>query len=124
MEINWTERNWGRYRVVEEFGREFKVKELVVNPHSKLSMQRHQYRSEYWMVIEGYASIYTMWPDKDGNDQVVRRGEAVWPKLTTATINKNEWHQLCNDTDEPLRILEVQYGETCIEEDIERITIL
>ena len=124
MEINWTERNWGRYRVVEEFGKEFKVKELVVNPHSKLSMQRHQYRSEYWMVIEGHAKIYTMWPDNNGDHQVVQRGEAIWPKLTTATINKNEWHQLCNDTDEPLRILEVQYGEICIEEDIERMTLL
>jgi hypothetical protein len=41
MEKEWTERNWGRYRVVEEFGKEFKIKELVVNPQSKLSMQRH-----------------------------------------------------------------------------------
>ena len=124
MEKEWTERNWGRYRVIEEFGKEFKVKEIEVNPQSKLSMQRHQYRNEYWMVIEGNATIYTLWPDNDGNEQVVQRGSAIWPAQTTATINKGEWHQLTNDTDEPLRILEVQYGETCIEEDIERITIL
>lgn len=124
MEKHWVEREWGKYRVVEELSKEFKVKELIVNPHSKLSMQRHQFRSEYWMVMEGHAKIYTMWPDNNGDQQVVQRGEAIWPKLTTATINKNEWHQLCNDSDEPLRILEVQYGETCIEEDIERITIL
>ena len=59
MEKEWTERNWGRYRVIEEFGKEFKVKEIEVNPQSKLSMQRHQYRNEYWMVIEGNATIYT-----------------------------------------------------------------
>ena len=56
--------------------------------------------------------------------QFIPRGSAFWPAQTTATINKGEWHQLTNGSDELLRILEVQYGETCIEEDIERITIL
>jgi hypothetical protein len=27
---------------------------------------------------------------------------------------------LCNETDEPLKLIEIQYGEDCVEEDIER----
>jgi len=27
---------------------------------------------------------------------------------------------LCNETDQPLKLIEIQYGENCIEEDIER----
>jgi mannose-6-phosphate isomerase-like protein (cupin superfamily) len=118
-----TERSWGYYRVVEELGPNFKVKELVVNPHCKLSMQRHQYRSEYWMVMEGVATIYTMWPDENGIEQVVNRGQHS-PKYGNVTISLKEWHQLSNETDEPLRVLEVQYGEKCEEEDIERKPLL
>jgi hypothetical protein len=35
-------------------------------------------------------------------------------------IPKNEWHQLTNPFDTPCKIVEIQYGEQCIEEDIER----
>jgi mannose-6-phosphate isomerase-like protein (cupin superfamily) len=31
-----------------------------------------------------------------------------------------EWHMLANETDNPLQVVEIQYGENCIEEDIER----
>jgi mannose-6-phosphate isomerase-like protein (cupin superfamily) len=30
------------------------------------------------------------------------------------------WHQLTNPFDEPCKIIEIQYGIKCIEEDIER----
>ena len=32
-----------------------------------------------------------------------------------------EWHQLANETDKPLKIVEIQYGKNCVEEDIERL---
>jgi mannose-6-phosphate isomerase-like protein (cupin superfamily) len=31
-----------------------------------------------------------------------------------------EWHQLTNPFDVPVKIVEIQYGDKCIEEDIER----
>ena len=113
------ERSWGYYEVLKEIGTNFKVKEIVVNPHSKLSMQRHQYRGEFWVVTEGIAKIYTIYDNK-----VILRGNSYWPKFATATVNANEWHQLSNETDEPLKILEIQYGEKCVEEDIERKPLL
>ena len=42
-----TQRNWGWYRVLDEKPG-YKVKELVINPNSSLSMQRHFKRSEHW----------------------------------------------------------------------------
>jgi mannose-6-phosphate isomerase-like protein (cupin superfamily) len=35
-------------------------------------------------------------------------------------IDVGEWHQLTNPFDTPCKIVEIQYGEQCIEEDIER----
>jgi mannose-6-phosphate isomerase-like protein (cupin superfamily) len=35
-------------------------------------------------------------------------------------INRNEWHQLCNETNQPLKLIEIQFGDNCIENDIER----
>ena len=31
------------------------------------------------------------------------------------------WHQIINTFNEPVHIIEIQYGDECIEEDIERI---
>jgi cytidyltransferase-like protein len=108
-----TARQWGYYRVLHEVPG-MKVKELTVDPGKSLSMQRHQFRSEYWIVHEGTAIVNSKMPN----------GYALPPK----TLNKYdehhvpilEWHQLTNPYNVPLKIVEIQYGERCIEEDIER----
>jgi mannose-6-phosphate isomerase-like protein (cupin superfamily) len=33
----------------------------------------------------------------------------------------NEWHRLVNNESEPLTVCEIQFGDNCIEEDIERV---
>jgi cytidyltransferase-like protein len=108
-----TERQWGYYRVLHEVPG-MKVKELTVNPGKSLSMQKHKLRSEYWIVSEGQA--------------VINRATPLDFELPTAILNKHdqlhvakqEWHQLTNPYNYPLKIVEIQYGEQCIEEDIER----
>ena len=35
-------------------------------------------------------------------------------------IDKEEWHQLVNKSNTPLKVIEIQFGENCVEEDIER----
>jgi D-beta-D-heptose 7-phosphate kinase/D-beta-D-heptose 1-phosphate adenosyltransferase len=102
-----TERPWGYYRVLHDVPG-IKVKELTVNPQSSLSMQRHESRSEYWMVAEGTATVTS----SDSISTLVTHDEYHVPEHT--------WHQLSNITDRPLRIIEIQYGESCVEEDIER----
>jgi D-beta-D-heptose 7-phosphate kinase/D-beta-D-heptose 1-phosphate adenosyltransferase len=109
-----TERQWGYYRVLHEIGTNVKLKELTVDPGKKLSLQRHFKRSELWFVSEGVATLYTIDYSSDYSKQ------GTYEKFVTIHIPKNEWHQLANETDSPLKIIEIQYGEDCIEEDIER----
>jgi mannose-6-phosphate isomerase-like protein (cupin superfamily) len=108
-----TERQWGYYRVLHEVPG-MKVKELTVDPGKNLSMQKHKLRSEYWIVSEGQAIVNSM---TDG-------GYALPP----TTIERHQeykvplkgWHQLTNPFNIPVKVVEIQYGEQCIEEDIER----
>ena len=102
-----TERPWGYYRVLYDI-MGCKAKELVVNPGQRLSMQRHEHRAEYWFVSEGEATVY--W----------EMGSAKIRKHHTETIHQQEWHQLANETDQPLKIVEIQYGTRCDEADIQR----
>ena len=110
-----TERPWGYYRVIHNVGEQTKVKELTVNPGHRLSMQKHQQRAEHWFVAEGTATVLTI--DEKSTDVDIK---GVYNKHEYVHISKTEWHQLCNDTNEPLKMIEIQYGETCVEEDIER----
>ena len=110
-----TNRAWGHYRVLHEVGPHTKLKELTVMPGQRLSMQRHDQRAEFWFVAEGKATVYTI--DDASTDQEVKC-ELTMHQNTF--INKNEWHQLCNETDQPLKLIEIQYGGRCVEEDIER----
>lgn len=113
-----TERQWGYYRVLHEQGKEVKVKELTVEPGKCLSMQRHQDRAEHWFISEGTATVYNL----NSSTDVDLLG--VYQKFDSLHIRKTEWHQLCNETDKPLKIVEIQYGDNCVEEDIERNPLL
>ena len=109
-----TIRNWGYYRVLHENGPGVKVKELTVEPGKFLSMQRHKERAEHWFVSEGTATVYTL----NASTDVELRG--VYSTHQSLHIPVTEWHQLANETDRPLKIVEIQYGINCVETDIER----
>ena len=109
-----TGRAWGYYRVLHEQGQEVKVKELTVLPKTCLSMQRHQDRAEHWFVAEGTATVYTV----DQSTDMDLLGE--FTRFQHIHINRHQWHKLCNETDQPLKVVEIQYGDQCVEEDIER----
>ena len=108
-----TERQWGYYRVLHEVPG-MKVKELTVNPGCSLSMQRHNLRAEYWIVSEGQAAVNRATPLD------FELAPAMLDKHDQLHIAVQEWHQLTNPYEHPLKIVEIQYGEQCIEEDIER----
>ena len=109
-----TERQWGYYRVIHENGSEVKVKELTLDPKKSLSMQRHNDRLELWFVAQGTATVYTI---NNSSDEEL---DGVYKKFQNIHIAANQWHRLANETDKPLKIIEIQYGTNCIEEDIER----
>lgn len=102
-----TNRPWGYYRVLHEVPGT-KVKEITIEPGQTLSMQRHKCRSEYWLVTEGECKV-----EKDHAALFLRTHETI-------RIPVNQWHQLSNPFKIPCRIVELQYGDRCDEDDIER----
>ena len=109
-----TARLWGYYKVLHQVGKEVKLKELTVEPGKSLSMQKHKQRAEFWFVSEGEATVYTL--NRKTDSELVGK----FTQFDHTWIANNEWHQLVNETSEPLRIIEIQYGSDCSEEDIER----
>jgi cytidyltransferase-like protein len=102
-----TQRPWGYYRVLHEVTGT-KVKELTVEPGQTLSMQRHRDRAEYWLVTSGECKV-----EKEFGAMFVRKHETVH-------IPVGKWHQLSNPFKDPCKLVEIQYGARCVEEDIER----
>ncbi len=109
-----TDRPWGYYRVLHENGKEVKVKELTVDPGRCLSMQKHEKRAEHWFIAEGTAEVYTL--NRSTDAELL----GIFHKHQSLHIKKSEWHQICNPSNVPLKIVEIQYGSDCVEEDIER----
>lgn len=108
-------RPWGYYNVLHTVGEHVKLKELTVEPKMCLSMQRHHKRAEFWFVAEGEATVYTL---REANTDYelkccLKMHESTFIKLS-------EWHMLCNESEHPLKLIEIQYGEECIEDDIVR----
>lgn len=108
-----TVRPWGYYRVLHDVYRT-KVKELTVEPGESLSMQRHRLRNEYWLVTSGQCLVESMMPN----------GYLLPPRELglhdSIRIQLGDWHKLSNPYEEPCRIVEIQYGTSCDESDIER----
>lgn len=108
-----TERPWGYYRVLHEVPGT-KVKELTINPGCSLSMQRHEHRAEYWHVSEGQCIV----------EQQMENGYFLPGRELSEHMNihipKFGWHKLTNPFNGICRIVEIQYGTSCEEADIER----
>lgn len=100
-------RPWGSYTTLEESDRH-KIKNIMVTPGKKLSLQLHNHRSEHWVVVKGMA-----WIRVDDKEFYLRHGESTFIK---AGIK----HRLSNPGTIPLEIIEVQLGDYVGEDDIER----
>lgn len=111
MTIEKVTRSWGYYLALGKGyyqDQEYVMKELVVYPKHRLSMQKHRFRTEDWWVNSGVGFLIL-------EDQPV-----FLSKDAHVFIERNSWHQLINSSDsENLVILELQRG-LCDEADIER----
>lgn len=106
-----TNRDWGYWRVLDDKGT-VKVKELVINPGCSLSDQKHNYRSERWYILKGSCTIQTEWHGLKNSVTLKEHDNYV--------IEKDVWHLTKNTSDTACHVLEIQYGEKCVEDDIER----
>lgn len=104
-----TTRPWGSYTVLNT-GKGFKVKLVTVSPKDRLSLQKHNFRSEHWVVVRGEAKI-----TNGRNILFLKENESAY-------IPKKGVHRLENPANKPLKIIEVQCGEILKESDIYRIS--
>tara|TARA_X000000950_G_scaffold288894_1_gene408153 strand:+ start:4710 stop:5483 length:774 start_codon:yes stop_codon:yes gene_type:complete len=107
------ERLWGSfYNLFEE--EHVKVKELIVQSGKGMSFQKHFKRSEIWLVSKGSCLV------KYSNDLPNNKKEIKLNKYDHYIVPVGSWHQIINPFQETCHLIEIQYGEECIEEDIER----
>ena len=98
---------WGSYQILEK-GKNYLVKNILVKPEGKLSLQSHKHRSEHWIVVQGIATV------------------TVREKIQTLKVNESVFihqeikHRLENNVKENLIIIEIQYGNILLENDIIR----
>jgi mannose-1-phosphate guanylyltransferase len=105
---NEVHRPWGSFTVLCEDSL-FKVKLIYVKPRQELSLQVHEHRSEHWVVVKGKATV-------------INNNEKIYLNENESTyIPKNHTHQLLNESDEILNVIEVQSGTYLGEDDIKRI---
>ena len=103
-------RVWGSY-VDHHRSRRTVCKTMVVLCGQSTSMQRHDYRNEMWVILEGEAIVTV-----DGSVDRFRADpdQAI-------LVPKGSWHQITNPSpDSPLVLHETQFGPDCREDDIER----
>lgn len=108
------ERVWGKFAdLYTTTG--CKVKELVLKPGKGISYQRHFKRSEIWYVRSGEGHVKYSHNRPHNADTIKLFKDDIF------VINKGTWHQLYNESDQDLVIIEIQYGDETSEQDIERL---
>ena len=114
---NWQyyfeEREWGSFYNLFEEG-QVKVKELIVEPKKSMSYQKHFKRNEIWMVSKGACIV------KHSKDDPNNKKSFQLNKFDHYLVPLGQWHNISNPFNEKCHIIEIQYGEECVEEDIER----
>ena len=105
---NIENRPWGNYHIIAK-NTGYQIKEIKVNKGSKLSLQKHKSRSEFWQIVKGESKITI-----ESNEHYLKEKEHIY-------IPKNTIHRIENIGKEELIFIEIQLGENLKEEDIIRI---
>jgi mannose-6-phosphate isomerase len=115
MKIYSENRPWGRFEKFHE-NKSCTVKLIYVNANSRLSLQYHKKRSEFWKVIKGTAMV-----EIDEKRIVLGEGETI-------TIPRQAKHRVLALESECI-ILEISYGRfdendiVRLEDDYQRATV-
>jgi mannose-6-phosphate isomerase-like protein (cupin superfamily) len=105
---HWTPKPWGGYEVLTT-GPHYLTKRLIVNPGHGTSLQRHQHRSEYLVVVQGQCTIQ------------IEKLTMVFGMAGQLLIERNTIHRISNGGSELLILIETQLGDHISEDDIVRI---
>ena len=108
------ERHWGSFFNLFET-KNIKVKELIIEPGKSMSFQRHFKRNEIWLVSEGSCMVSYLEKKTNNKKKVVQLN-----KFDHYLVPIKNWHQISNPFKLKAHIIEIQYGEDCLVNDIER----
>ena len=100
-------RPWGHYLSIGE-GNRWQVKRIIVNPGAALSLQKHQYRAEHWIVVSGVAEV-----EVGEEKKMLKENQSTYIPLGYK-------HRLSNPGKDNLILIEVQSGSYLGEDDIYR----
>ena len=93
-----SQRPWGRFEQLT-LNEPTTVKIVTVDPGHRLSLQTHEYRGEFWQVLDGPLDVTV-----DGDSWVARTGDKVW-------VPPGSTHRMGNSGTAPVRVLEIGYGD-------------
>jgi len=102
------QRPWGTFTVLDE-APGYKVKRIEVLPSKRLSYQKHEKRSEHWMVVAGSAKV------------TLEGREITIPTGGTIDVPVGAAHRIENVGNENLVFIEIQRGTYLGEDDIQRL---
>ena len=109
------ERKWGSFFNLFQT-KNIKVKELIVEPGKSMSFQRHLKRNEIWLISEGECEV------NSSNDKLSENiYKTILKKFDHFLVPVGQWHQIVNFSETQTHIIEIQYGDECKEDDIERL---
>jgi len=103
-------RPWGYYHLLVKTN-EYLIKQIVILPKKSISLQKHNHRSEHWIVLKGEADIVI-----DTKIMLLKESESAF-------VPANMKHKITNNLSEPLIILETQLGKILSEDDIIRYDV-
>ena len=103
-----TVRPWGWYETVSE-APGHKIKRIGVLPGQRISLQKHSQRAEHWVVVQGTARVTL-------DAQTFDLGVGQHCDIALGQV-----HRLTNVTEQPVEIVEVQFGAYLGEDDITRL---
>ena len=100
-------RPWGYYISIAE-EKNWQTKLILVYPGHSLSLQKHNFRSEHWVVVSGNAKV-----EIDSKEKFLSKNQSTY-------IPQGSIHRLSNPYKKSLKIVEVQSGKYLGEDDIIR----
>jgi|TARA_B110000285_G_scaffold231451_1_gene300206 cytidyltransferase-like protein len=108
------DRVWGKFYNLFQDSR-IKVKELIIDPGKGISFQRHQKRSEVWFISKGSCLVKHSSTEPENASDVELGTDDIFH------VRQGDWHQLINPSEAACHVIEIQYGESTSEDDIERL---
>ncbi len=104
------DRPWGNFITLDgDDYSGYKVKKITILPDNRLSLQKHQHRSEHWVITKGSVQIRI-----DADTHILNVNQSIY--IPTSAI-----HRVENIGTTNAELIEIQIGKYLGEDDIERL---